>query len=301
MALPADHRSFCREAAEHYLAERNATSDAEDWKFARWEARRMIVDLLRESSGLADVQGALVRSGRHMTVLRHLLAPPISQDQFRLLAKSWVKATEKSGRPIAAASADQISKVFEERRDKRLTPWLATQRPPRMAELLATLGAIAPLIANQRIATARRNRLAVRQEQDAISLLEARGWKRQQSKLITKGGALEQRQFWHKARFKSGKKENQEIDIACGLGETYVVAVECKVTNDETNSIKRMNDILKKATAWRSQWGEFVIPAAILEGNIKFSDVDRLLDAQIEVFWSHRLGAFADWLEANLK
>ena len=301
MALPADHRSFCREAAERYLAERNATSDAEDWKFARWEARRMIVDLLRESSGLADVQGALVRSGRHMTVLRHLLAPPISQDQFRLLAKSWVKATEKSGRPIAAASADQISKVFEERRDKRLTPWLATQRPPRTAELLATLGAVAPLIANQRIATARRNRLAVRQEQDAISLLESRGWKRQQSKLITKGGALEQRQFWHKARFKSGKKENQEIDIACGLGETYVVAVECKVTNDETNSIKRMNDILKKATAWRSQWGEFVIPAAILEGNIKFSDVDRLLDAQIKVFWSHRLDAFADWLEAKLK
>lgn len=261
----------------------------------------MIVDLLRESSGLANVQAALVSSGRHMTVLRHLLAPPISQDQFRLLARSWVKATEKSGKPISASSADQISKVFEERRDKRLTPWLTAQRPPRMAELLATLGAIAPLIASQRIATARRNRLAVRQEQDAISLLESRGWKRQQSKLITKGGTLEQRQFWHKARFKSGKKENQEIDIACGLGETYVVAVECKVTNDETNSIKRMNDILKKATAWRAQWGEFVIPAAILEGNIKFSDVDRLLDAQIEVFWSHRLNAFADWLDANLK
>lgn len=261
----------------------------------------MIVELLRESSGLADVQAALLKSGRHMTVLRHFLAPPVSQDQFRLLANTWPKATEKSGKPINAASAAQISTVFEERRDKRLTPWLTAQRRPTMLELLATLGAISPLIANQRIATARRNRLAARQEQDAISLLEVRGWIRQQGRLITKGGALDQRQFWHKARFKSGKRENQEIDIACGLGETYVVAVECKVTNDETNSIKRMNDILKKATAWRAQWGEYVIPAAILEGNIKFSDVDRLLDAQIEVFWSHRLDTFAEWLEINLK
>ena len=301
MTTAGDHRDFCKEAADHYLAERNATSDAEDWKFARWEARRMIVDLLRESSGLADIQAALASSGRHMTVLRHLLAPPISQDQFRLLAKSWVKATEKNRKPIKVESAAQISAVFEVRRDRRLTPWLTTQRAPRMAELLATLGAIAPLIANQRIGTARRNRMAVRQEQDAIHVLEQRGWQRQQSKQITTGGALNRRKFMHKARFKSGKKENQEIDIACGLGDTYILAVECKVTNDETNSIKRMNDILKKATAWRAHWGAYVVPAAILEGNIKHADVERLLEAQIEVFWSHRLDIFADWIEANLR
>lgn len=295
-----DHRSFCREAAERYLAERNAVSDAEDWKFARWEARRMIVDLMRKSLGLSDLPAALIDSGRHMTVIRHLLAPPISQDQFRLLARSWIKATEKNGKPVTAAAAAHISAVFEERRDRRLTPWLNAQRAPRMAELLATLGAIAPLIAKQRMDTARRNRLALRQEHDAINLLEQRGWQRQQSRLISTGGALDQRQFMHKARFKSGKKENQEIDLACGLGDTYILAVECKVTNDETNSIKRMNDVLKKATAWRAHWGAYVVPAAILEGNIKFSDVERLLEAQIEVFWSHQLVAFADWLEANL-
>lgn len=236
-----------------------------------------------------------------MTVLRHLLAPPISQDQFRLLANSWVKATEKNRKPIKVESAAQISAVFEVRRDRRLTPWLTTQRAPRMAELLATLGAIAPLIANQRIGTARRNRMAVRQEQDAIHVLEQRGWQRQQSKQITTGGALNRREFMHKARFKSGKKENQEIDIACGLGDTYILAVECKVTNDETNSIKRMNDILKKATAWRAHWDAYVVPAAILEGNIKHGDVERLLEAQIEVFWSHRLDIFADWIEASLR
>lgn len=301
MASTEDHRNYCKEAAERYLAALDAKSDAEDWKFALQKARGMIVDLLRESICLADVQAALMSSGRHMTVLRHLLAPPISQDQFRLLAKSWIKATEKNGNPIKKPAAEQIAFVFEERRDRRLTPWLTAQRDPRRAELLGTLGAIGPLIASQRFSTARRNRLAERQEQDAIAVLEQRNWERQQSRLITTGGALRQRQFMHKARFKSGKKENQEIDIACGLGDTYILAVECKVTNDETNSIKRMNDILKKATAWRAHWGNYVIPAAILEGNIKFGDVERLLEAQIEVFWSHRLDLFADWLEANLK
>ena len=134
-----------------------------------------------------------------------------------------------------------------------------------------------------------------------MAMLEERGWRRQASRMITTGGALAKQQFMHKARFKSGKKESQEIDIACGLGDTYILAVECKVTNDETNSIKRMNDILKKATAWRAHWGNYVIPAAILEGNIKFADVDRLLEAQIEVFWSHRLGDFSEWLEGNLR
>lgn len=301
MSATETHREFCTEAADHYLSERNAASDAEDWKFARWEARRMIIDLLRESSGLADMQTALESSGRHMTVLRHLLAPPISQDQFRLLARSWVKATEKNGKPIRSASAAEISAVFDARRDKRLSPWLTAQRAPRMAELLAMMGAISPLIANQRMGTARRNRMAMRQEQDAISVLEQRNWQRQQSKLITTGGALNRREFMHKARFKSGKKENQEIDIACGLGNTYILAIECKVTNDETNSIKRMNDILKKATAWRAHWGAYVLPGAILEGNIKFADVERLLEAQIEVFWSHRLDILADWLDANLR
>ncbi len=96
MTTSDEHRTYCKESAARYLAERDAASEAEDWKFARWKARRMIIDLLRESSRLADIPTALIGSGRHMTVLRHLLAPPISQDQFRLLAKSWSKATEKT-------------------------------------------------------------------------------------------------------------------------------------------------------------------------------------------------------------
>ena len=105
----------------------------------------------------------------------------------------------------------------------------------------------------------------------------------------------------YKTRFASGDNENQEVDVACGLGGTVVLAMECKVTNDETNSVKRINDVLKKASAWKEHWGKFIKSAALLQGVIKFGDVQRLLDAGIEVFWAHRLDDFDAWLQANTK
>jgi hypothetical protein len=76
--------------------------------------------------------------------------------------------------------------------------------------------------------------------------------------------------------------------------------MECKVTNDETNSVKRINDILKKATAWKTHWGSFVKTAALLEGVISAKDVERLTDHKVHVFWSHDLDAFSTWLDSQL-
>lgn len=103
----------------------------------------------------------------------------------------------------------------------------------------------------------------------------------------------------HKTRFVSGKTGKQEVDIACGLKDTYVLAMECKVTNDETNSVKRINDVLKKAAAWKAQWGAFVVTAALLEGVIAAKDAQRLSDNDVEVFWSHDLPTFQAWLAAQ--
>jgi hypothetical protein len=296
----ADHKVFCLEAAAQYLAERDAANDALDWRAARWEARKLLVGLLLASDNLQGISQALTASGTHMIALRHLLAPPISQDQFKLLCKPWSKATEKSGKPVKPIAAAAIAAIFDQRRDRALTPWLDKSRAPTKAERRDLVGAIEPLIASQRVQTARRNRLALRQEQKAMDVLVQRGWKQVPAHAITVGGAVDAFQFMHKAKFASGKKQSQEIDLACGLGKQNILAVECKVTNDETNSIKRMNDVLKKATSWKNHWGSFVKPAAILEGNIKFADVQRLLDENVEVFWSHRLDLFGDWLQANL-
>lgn len=119
--------------------------------------------------------------------------------------------------------------------------------------------------------------------------------------MIDNQAPLATKEFMHKARFASGLAGRAEVDIALGLPGTIVLAMECKVTNDETNSVKRINDVVKKADAWKDHWGNFVRPAALLQGVVKLSDIRRLLDKNIEVFWSHRLDLFEEWLSERIK
>lgn len=293
--------AFCDEARKLYLTDRAAQSDANDWARASWEARRLVVGFLRDSFYLTDVAAALIGNGSHSIALRHLLAPPVSQDQFKLLCPQWSKSSEKSRFGIPSKNAHAVAAVFHERRSRRLTSWLEQARSPTMAELFSVVGSVAPLIANQRVATARRNRLSLAQENAVISVLTARGWDQLSSVLVSQAGQLPSRKYMHTTKFSSGPDESQEVDVACGIGGTVVLAMECKVTNDHTNSVKRINDVLKKAHAWKAHWGTFVRPAAVLQGVIKPSDVDRLANAGVEVFWTHRLDLFDAWIEKNVK
>lgn len=52
-------------------------------------------------------------------------------------------------------------------------------------------------------------------------------------------------------------------------------------------------------TAWKEHWGSFVKPAALLQGVIAERDVMRLLDANVEVFWSHDLDRFEEWIAGS--
>jgi hypothetical protein len=156
------------------------------------------------------------------------------------------------------------------------------------------------MLSVQIAATLWRTRVSAQQEAAVSALLEAKGWLRQSSTLIKTLSDVAPRHFMHKTRFAT-KTTPQEVDIACGLGETVVLAMECKVTNDHTNSVKRVNDVLKKATAWQEHWGSFVRTAALLQGVIAYKDVRRLLANKVDVFWSHRLGDFEDWLDENVK
>lgn len=295
------HAEQTAKARVIYAASRTADVDASDWHIAVAEARSAISGALRASDYLRDVPGAIRASGEHSKVIRHILAPPLSQDQFSLCYPGWSKASEKSGaRRPSEASAVAVAKAVNERRWESLTPWIETGRKPTRRELERVYWAIGTLIASQQFATIQRNRAAHRQEQDVVALLLAMGWTRMPSSLRDTRASLPERHFMHKTRFATAN-EPQEVDVALGLGGSVVLAMECKVTNDATNSVKRINDVLKKATAWKDHWGNFVKPAALLQGVIAERDVMRLLDASIEVFWSHDLARFQAWLGGAVK
>ncbi|HEX4893028.1 MAG TPA: XamI family restriction endonuclease [Hyphomicrobiaceae bacterium] len=291
------HAEQAARARVIYAASRTAESDASDWEVAIAEARSSISNALRASDYLRDVPGAIRASGEHSKVIRHILAPPLSQDQFSLFYPSWSKSSEKAAsRRPSEASASAVGKAVGERRWESLTPWIESGRKPTRRELERVYWAIGTLIASQHFATIQRNRLARIQEQDVIAILVKNGWTKLPSSLLDTRASLPARHFMHKTRFATATSRPQEVDVALGLGGSVVLAMECKVTNDATNSIKRINDILKKAHAWKEHWGSFVRTAALLQGVIAEKDVVRLLDANVEVFWSHDLERFEDWI-----
>ena len=258
----------------------------------------MVVETLRATDYLRDVSAGLLVSGAHVAVLRHLLSPPFSQDQFALLCTEYRKQAEKSGRGLSAAAAKAIEAAFYAGRDRRLTRWLGGAGAPTFQQVRNLLRSTVPILSMQIAATNRRNRLSAEQEGAVTTLLVNRGWSQKSSALISNLSDVPAKYFMHKTRFAT-RTRPQEVDVACGLGATVVLAMECKVTNDVTNSVKRINDVLKKATAWQLHWGSFVRTAALLQGVIAFKDVERLLSANVDVFWSHDLPTFEAWLSSN--
>jgi hypothetical protein len=284
-----------------YLTSRTPATDADDWNNALRAARTLIADALRDSNYLVAVDQALQKKGAHMLVFRHITAPPISQDQFALACPEWRKNTEKpTASPPGPDEAAFAAAQFAARRSVSLTQWLNYGRPPRIAELRRLLWSVAPLIASQQLATLQRNRYAAAQEQSVLKLLRAKGWTQLPGSLLDKRAELPLRHFMHKTRYATASEGSpQEVDIALGLRGSVVLATECKVSNDATNSVKRINDVLKKATAWKTHWGSFVKTAAILQGVIAGKEVVRLIEADVIVFWSHDLAAFDAWIDSQ--
>ena len=292
------HRQQAIRARQIYVDGLVSPQAGQDWRDSHGAARRQVIAALKATKLLRDIAAGLQVSGKHLLVLRHLMAPPISQDQFALLCADYPKSAETSGRGVSASAATSVAKVFLAGRDRNVTRWLDGNRQPTINQIRNLLRAVVPLLSVQNTATVRRGRMSFEQEGAVVSLLSAKGWAQQTTGLISNLTDVKPLHFLHKARFAT-KTRPQEVDVACGLPGTVVMAMECKVTNDETNSVKRINDVLKKATAWQAHWGSFVRTAALLQGVIAFKDVERLLDGNVEVFWSHDLLTFEQWLKAQ--
>lgn len=296
--VAAHHRHEAEVAAANYVAELTTSQAATDWYMANVKARREVVAALRSSACLTDLAAAIRASGSHIRVFRHILAPPISQDQFKLLCPAYPKSAENSGSPVSEAIASTVAAAIEGARNRRLTRWLDRNSAPRIVEVRELIHAVSPLLSQQIVATVRRNRLSAAQEGAVIEMLQSKGWTRMTSALIQTLSTVPAKHYMHKTKFATGTQP-QEVDVACGLGQDVVLAMECKVTNDKTNSVKRINDVLKKASAWQAHYGGFVHTAALLQGVIGYKDVHRLLDANVKVFWSHKLNDFGDWLDEH--
>ena len=246
-------------------------------------------------TGGKQVPATIRSSGAITELLRQLTAPPLSQDQFALICPSYSKNAEKQARPIPLEKAQVVAAAFRRWLDPRILEGVAADR---IAEVAA-----GPLyiLARQKFETDRRIQAAQTQEQAVIDLLDKLGFEGASSREIDQPWTVGERRYMHKTTFRGAAKSTAEVDIAVGMAGGRLLAIECKVSNDATNSIKRVNDVLKKREAWEKGYGSVLTTGAVLSGVIAGKDVARLAAAGVSVFFSHDLNPLRHFLAKNEK
>jgi len=78
------------------------------------------------------------------------------------------------------------------------------------------------------------------------------------------------------------------------------MAIECKVSNSAVNSIKRLNnDAEAKAKSWRHDFGQQVVPTAVLSGVYDLINLRHAQDAGLSLFWAHDLAKLIEWISTT--
>lgn len=261
--------------------------------FAQAEPRLepLLIGLARLLSG--DMQSRpllrqLWESEEGRTAFRYLAAPPISSDDLRTLAEATLGPKALDG---DAAAANRLLDVMRAIADPRRFPWLAADREPTAQELETASVATAALIASQKVETLRRGDEKAAIEGAVRGLLVGIGWTeaparpaRGIQKLVA--DSPPRRSFLVQTNLGA-----DNADVIVRLDDDRLLAIECKGSNSEINSRKRLNkEAVQNARAWLAKFGaDQVVPAVALQGVFNPRYVAEAQDTPMLVFWSHRL------------
>ena len=182
--------------------------------------------------------------------------------------------------------------------DPRRFPWLATGQKSSPSERSSGALATAALIASQRVQTLRRGDEKVAVEGAVKGLLIGIGWQQAASKpmrgvQILANDAPAVRTFLTQTNLGS-----DNADVIVRLDDGRLLAIECKGSNSEINSRKRLNkEAVQNARAWLSHFGSRqVVPAVALQGVFNPRYVVEAQGTPMAVFWGHRLTDLREFL-----
>ena len=257
-------------------------------------------------------------------VARYLAGPPLSEDDLEVLAGpgeeegdpdlpeygasllDWLLPPgEEAGWAAPAAparprSSDRsLAAVIAGVLDPLRFPWLAHEPRPRRPTKLEREVALrwtAGLVAAQKAATERRTAASRRQEQAVEDILAAPPLRF--SKIAPRTIATV-RDFLAPGEFcRQSSVGGTRADFSIGLRDRLLV-IECKVSNSEVNSYKRLNhEVGNKAASWTRTFGQGVIPAAVLDGVFKLENLLSAQRAGIAIYWERDLRPFAEFIQA---
>lgn len=283
-------------AAAQFRAERLTISDS--WEGHYHQARGKFELLFEKLSDLnpGAISDSSIAEAYGLGLgeaLRYLAGPPISDDDLRVIAD--VESIAPGVLKKDLASLRKVFEVIERVIDPHRFPWMETGGAPTAQQREAALLASSVLLAAQRIATERRTEGKENQESKVKDYLRGLGFNEVPTaaiNTIVKGP--QPMQFC--AECQLGERK---ADVVVRLHDTRLLAIECKVSNSSTNSVKRLNnDAAVKAEYWLKQFGTAqVVPAAALAGVFKVLNLMQAQTRGLSLFWSHdldKLGAFIE-------
>ena len=260
------------------------------------EKREVVEELLKLTGDLHNTDRAvlsdILADKSKFDAFRYLSGPPIPEDDLRTLAKAESLAPSKIRNDPALAA--RIADVIVTCLDKRRFPWIEQGRPPNKRERNAAVLASACLMAYQDIQTWRRNQAKTAQEERVAGTLRDLGLQEvPPRKVETLGNAPGPGEFCGESIVGTRK-----ADFVIGLWDRRKMLVECKVSNSELNSVKRLNnDAAVKAKSWTTDFGRNnVVPSAVLSGVYNLANLVEAQDRGLSLFWAHDLDQFTDWI-----
>ena len=234
-------------------------------------------------------------SGR--TAFRYLGAPPISQDDLETLAQAKLSA---SAAHDADGKRERLISVMRAILDPRRFPWVAQQRPPTKSELQAAVLATTSLIASQRVQTLRRGDEKSMVEGAVKGLLIGMGWSLALSRSARGIQNLLNDSPLENTFLTQVNLGSDNADVVVRLRDGRLLAIECKGSNSEINSRKRLNkEAAQNARSWLARFGGQVIPAVALQGVFKDRYLVEAQDTPMLIFWGHRLDDLVQFVEAS--
>ncbi len=243
----------------------------------------------------SDAWAAVWASDAGREAFRYLSAPPISNDDLETLAATALSATAATDR----LRRERLLEVMRTILDPRRFPWIAASRLPRPHELKAAALATSTLIASQRVQTLRRGDEKAMVEGAVKGLLVGMGWQLASTRPV--GGVQNllndsppPRSFLTQINLGA-----DNADVLIRLDDGRLLAIECKGSNSEINSRKRLNkEAAQNARAWLQRFGSQVVPGVALQGVFNPRYVVEAQDTPLVVFWGHRLEDLRRFVDA---
>lgn len=230
-----------------------------------------------------------------LSILRNMDRPTVSEDDFKSLSDTGTAAASRfQDEQLSSAALEYLARNL----NMDIFPWIEAGEQPTDKQKHAACVAVSALIADQKTKTMLRGQSSKAQKKTVRDTLVNECGMR-----IVDGhdfAMLPDAPNPGEVFKRETKVDGTKADVVFGLFDGRIMCLECKVSNSEVNSYKRLNhEAVDKVAKWREAFGRQCVSGAVLQGCFKTSN---LLAAQEEgafLFWSADLSELIKFVNST--